>query len=431
MIRVYETVLYKVVSVLEIKANCISSKVKNQILPILFAMITICALFYSCTSVSVHLLIKCVIGSIILVLIIFFSIDGKLRKPVWDKKIVGLWMIFGCIRMLSGFVTSIEYLPLACVWLILFPMLFIVWSSRGDYDTLLISLYRGFVYPVMGFIIASLIIVPITSEAFGGLAGNANAVGQYICAVLPLILYKYNLITTSKKEKFVLLIFMAVMISTVFYTRSRTTTLAAVTVGLVWLVWQKFFNSAEWKKILTIVAAISILSCGFTYGMLQINSTMHTSQKQQEAKIDDVVEGYVERIEGKDKHAGGAENYSSGRIGIWKKVIESVNVFGHPSREHIVTDRNGDVGANAHNNFLQFTYDQGIFGGVLFFGLCAVAFLKTICGVYQKIKYYNFILYNSVVFLLMSLVTSLNLPFLYIMSFSYYTGYAILFNQKK
>ena len=65
MIRVYETVLYKVVSVLEIKANCISSKVKNQILPILFAMITICALFYSCTSVSVHLLIKCVIGSII------------------------------------------------------------------------------------------------------------------------------------------------------------------------------------------------------------------------------------------------------------------------------------------------------------------------------------------------------------------------------
>ena len=46
MIRVYETVLYKVVSVLEIKANCISSKVKNQILPILFAMITICALLY-------------------------------------------------------------------------------------------------------------------------------------------------------------------------------------------------------------------------------------------------------------------------------------------------------------------------------------------------------------------------------------------------
>ena len=158
---------------------------------------------------------------------------------------------------------------------------------------------------------------------------------------------------------------------------------------------------------------------------------LQCTQKQQEAKIDDVVEGYVERIEGKDKHAGGAENYSSGRIGIWKKVIESVNVFGHPSREHIVTDRNGDVGANAHNNFLQFTYDQGIFGGVLFFGLCAVAFLKTICGVYQKRKYYNFILYNSVVFLLMSLVTSLNLPFLYIMSFSYYTGYAILFNQKK
>ena len=65
----------------------------------------------------------------------------------------------------------------------------------------------------------------------------------------------------TAKEKF--------MISTVFYTRSRTTTLAAVTVGLVWRVWQKLFNSAEWKKILTIVAAISILSCGFTYGMLQ------------------------------------------------------------------------------------------------------------------------------------------------------------------
>ncbi len=430
MIAAYETILYKFVSVLEKKANYVSLKIKNNVLTVLFAMITICALFYSCAPVSVHLLIKCIIGSIILVLIIFFSIDGQLKKPIWDKKIVGLWLVFGCIRLFSGLVTSIEYLPLACVWLILFSMLFVVWSSRGDYDTLLDSLYKGFTYPVMAFIIVSLITVPITSEAFGGLAGNANAVGQYICAVIPLILYKYHLESANKKEKVILITFLAIIMSTVFYTRSRTTTLAVGMGILVWLFCKKYIFLAKWKEIVKIILIISFLSCSLTYGILQINSVIHTSQKQQEAKMDDVVGGYVERIEGKDKHAGGVENYSSGRTGIWKKVIESVNILGHPSREHIVTDRNGDVGANAHNNFLQFTYDQGIFGGLTFFTLCVVAFLKTIYGVYKKRKYYDFVLYNSVVFLLMSLVTSLNLPFLYIISFSYYIGYALLFNQK-
>lgn len=430
MIVAYENILYQFVSVLEKMANKISLKIKNQSVTILFAMITICALFYSCAPVGVHLLIKCIIGSIILVLIIFFSIDGKLKKPTWDKKIVGLWLVFGFIRLLSGFVISIEYLPLACVWLILFPMLFLVWSSRGDYITLFNSLYKGFVYPVMIFIIVSLLMVPISSGAFGGLAKNANAVGQYICAALPLILYKYNLESTSKKEKITLMIFIAVIISTVFYTRSRTTTLAIGVVMLIWLVWQRFLYLTEWKKILKIILFIVVLSCGGTYGILQINSVIHTSVQQQEAKIDDVVGGYVERIEGKDKHAGGVENYSSGRTGIWKKVIESANILGHPSREHIVTDRNGDVGANVHNNFLQFTYDQGVIGGVLFFALCSVAFLKTIYGAYKKKKYYDFLLYNSVVFLIMSLVTSLNLPFLYIISFSYYICYAVLFNQK-
>lgn len=430
MVGAYETVLYKVVSILEKKANCISSKVKNRILDILFAMITIFALFYSCAPVKVHLLIKCIIGSIILVLIIFFSIDGKLKKTTWDKKLVGLWLAFGLIRLLSGFVTSIEYLPLACVWLILFPMLFLVWSSRGDYNTLFNSLYKGFVYPVMIFIIISLLMVPISSGAFGGLTGNANAIGQDICAVIPLILYRYNLESTSKKEKITLIVFIAIIISTMFYTRSRTTTLAIGTVMLIWFVCQRFLYSMGWKKILKIALTIAILSCGFMYGILQINSAIHTAPQQQEAKMDDVVDGYVERIEGKDKQAGGVENYSSGRTGIWKKVIESANILGHPSREHIVTERNGDVGANAHNNFLQFTYDQGIIGGVLFFILCGAAFLKTIYGAYQKNKYYDFLLYNSVVFLIMSLVTSLNLPFLYIISFSYYMCYAVLFEQK-
>ena len=69
---------------------------------------------------------------------------------------------------------------------------------------------------------------------------------------------------------------------------------------------------------------------------------------------------------GKDKAEAGLDNLSSGRIGIWKKVLEKANWIGNPSREHIVTYRNGDVGANAHSTILQFVYDNGVLAGIVY-----------------------------------------------------------------
>ena len=48
--------------------------------------------------------------------------------------------------------------------------------------------------------------------------------------------------------------------------------------------------------------------------------------------MESVVDGYVSRMEGKDKAGGGIDNYSSGRVGIWKEAISKFKVFGNPSR---------------------------------------------------------------------------------------------------
>lgn len=429
MVAVYEKLLCHVLSWAEPLADAIPIKIKNRLLSVIIAALTLCSFFYSCVPVSVHLLIKCVIGSSLLVLLIFFSISGKIEVVSWDKRIVSLWLVFGLLRLLTGIVTSIEYLPLACVWLILFPMLFLVWNNRRDYETLYDSMYKGFVYPIVGMVIVSLAVMPVSGEAFGGLTRNANGIGQYICVAVPLILCKCNQKGISNKQKALQILLLGILFSTVFYSRSRTTTLVLGVTMLMWFGYKKVILEEQWRVILKTAVILVVTGCVLCYTILQVNGVLHIKEGQN-INMEEMVGGYVERIEGNDKHAGGVENYSSGRTGIWKTVVQSMNMLGHPSKEHIVTERNGDVGVNVHNNFLQFAYDHGIFGGILFFILYCMATLKIMYLVHKRASNCELVLYNSVAFGTMSLVTSINLPFLYIITCSYYMCCAILFEKK-
>lgn len=416
----------------------LSDKNRERLLSIFFGLISISSYFYTISSIGVHLLVKCIIGSIFLLAIIVLSIDRKVVCVKWDKKIVVLWFAFGGMRLLSGFVTSIEYLPLACVWLIGFPCLFLVWNNRQDYVVLFRCVYRGFVYPFVAVSVISILFIKISSEAYTGLTVNPNSLGQHLCAVIPLIVIKY-IYTKNKKDKIINLVIICTIMALSFYTKGRTTSLVVAGVIGAGFVCQSFILKGGWKiflrdivkvtfgSILAIVLYFSINSLTSNIvGQLQFNVKSNSK-----VEMGELVTGYVDRIEGKDKQAQGIENYSSGRTGIWEEVIRKINFFGHPSKDHIVTDRNGDVGANAHNNFLQFIYDHGVIAGVIFIILVIVSMGKSVSIVLKtKDKFMIGVFLIQCDYFCMSLLTSINLPFLYQISFIYYLSFIFLFQRK-
>lgn len=419
----------------------IEPSLRGKLLTISFMLISICAYCYMILPIYVHLLWKCVIGAFLMLLILVFSIDRKLQLVKWNKGIVSLWVIFGLFRFLSGFTASIEYFPLACIWLIGFPFIFFVWNNRKDYYALFHHLYKGFLYPTMAFFVLSIVFAPIGEQAYTGIAGNANAVGLHISAIFPLVFSVFLLEKNAgKKVKIINMICLWLSISFAFYSRGRTITLVIVGVVVVGFLASflclkdRLLHIVKKMAVLFIGSIVTIVLCilvnGFFTSILP-NYSYEAAANQESASVDDAVSGFLNRVEGKDKAAPGLNNYSSGRIGIWMEAINNLNFKGNPSRNHIVTDRNGDVGNNAHNVFIQFAYDNGIVAGVCFLLLIIFSTITTIRGCFfskRNKRLYILLLLITVAYLCEGVVTSINLPFLYVISFVYYSSFAVLFD---
>lgn len=77
------------------------------------------------------------------------------------------------------------------------------------------------------------------------------------------------------------------------------------------------------------------------------------------------------------------EDYTNGRLDIFRSYIEQLNGTGHEEMGAILA--NGEIATHAHNIYLQVAYDHGIFMGVLFVLVGIATFIRA-CAVYHKQK---------------------------------------------
>ena len=77
------------------------------------------------------------------------------------------------------------------------------------------------------------------------------------------------------------------------------------------------------------------------------------------------------------------EDYTNGRIDIFRSYIEQMNMTGHEEMGALL--QNGEIATHAHNIYLQVAYDHGIFVGILFVLWGFVTFV-TSCLYYHKKK---------------------------------------------
>ena len=420
----------------------IDKRNRDKALCISLMLVSLFAYSYS-IFLSVHLLIKCIIGTICMLGILIFSIDRELKPVQWNKTIAGLWFGIGLLQIVTGVCISKEYLPFAFIWTIGFTMIFFVWNNRKEYDFLLENIYRGFLYPACLFFVLSILVSPIKG-GYGGVTGNANSIGQHVAAIFPLavgfFLIKNNMKRSEKILNYLLIAF-CFMFS--FFSSGRTITLTILAILVVCAIYVLIFEKGKrWKiakrSIALVIGTVLITAFAFPLNKAATsvlpNYEYNIAEKNENktGNMENVLDKYVDRMQGKDKKKDDILNYSSGRTGIWKETVKKLNLFGHPSREHIVTKRNGDVGNNVHNTFLQFVYDYGIVTGVLY-GLMVIALgIITLRRLFiQKLqrRMYFMVLLIQVSFVGIGMFASINLPFMYEIAFVYYLIYAVLFEE--
>lgn len=448
MVSQYQNALCKVLSLFAPAANKISTKTKNNILRVIFLLFSLCSIFYNCVPASIHIFIKYIIGAVFLCAAIFFSIDGPIKKVAWDKRVAGLWIIYSLLCMVSGIIVSKEFLPMACIMLILFPAFFLVWNNRKDYKTLGTLLFDGVVYPSVILIIISLCLLPIPSNGFSGLTHNPNTLSQYIYLAAPFLIARYDQnIKSGKKICNWQLALIALLFVTTLYTSCRTASLIFTFLIIAWFVYRCFIIKADKKSLLILYGKLAAMILVLFFVVILLNSLLVPVFQYQKwggkvqsfivsqingvesnvsvydadtAEVYDIINGYIIRVEGADKHKSSLNDYSSGRIGIWQEVLRRTNFFGHPSKEHIYTERNGDVGVNAHNNFLQVLYDNGIFAAIAFLLLFITIAWKAFFVIDKRSELAEGFMYLCMVFFLASCLEIVSMPFIYLITLIFF-----------
>lgn len=433
-----------------------------------FTLFLFALLYGSSILDGVHHLIKCIIGALLMGVIIIFTMNGPIKPQRWNKTVSILWFGTGALQLLSGIFVSMEYLPLACIWLVGFPALFLVWNNRKDYPALFAEVAIAGNACFLLVILSSALCYPLGANAYGGILQNPNGMGQWITFAYPLILFLCHCEKRSKMKWLyygeIGLVFLFCVLS-----RGRTALLAIVAMTLVWIVlrirccpkgvWD------QWKRVP--VFAVCVVIAGASFFLVnqaaepisgymelpQINADPeiwgddiemedpefqetdipnHGDPTQNGSKNEHYLKKLLERILGMDKTGKSLEDYSSGRTGIWLEALESSNWMGHPSREHIITDRNGDVGSNVHNTIFQFIYDNGILTGLLFAVMMAYAWIKMFVLAWKRraptgVEVTCLTIQTG--YILTSFLASLNLVFLYLIGFIYYLTFAVLFDK--
>lgn len=468
--------IYKILNCFSKITTRLSEKTRSKIRTGLYFLLFFVALLYAASVLDgVHLLIKCLIGVGLMGLIILFTIDGTIKKVKWNKPIVIVWFAIGFFQLISGIFVSLEYLPMTMIWIVAFPTLFLVWNNRKDYDVLFkeVAIAGNICFVFMS--ILSITLYPMNAVRYGGFLNNPNGMGQWAIFAFPLIVFLLCQEKTSRIKKWFYFAELALVALLCFASKGRTAMLAVGLMVFVFaaqqLVLRKdklfFYLKQSWKFLL---CAVLVWAMCLTVNLIPqaienarpetpiIDQTpggtanpddptigqnpddptnpgqTPTPPAAEKTGVGAMINNVVNRILGLDKAGTSLNDYSSGRIGIWIESLEVMNYLGHPSREHIVTDRNGDVGNNIHNTILQWCYNNGIIAGLLFAVMMILSLLSLLKRSFHKENRGGIIGHMLIIhvgFACTSLFTSLNLPFLYLIEFLYYLSYAVVFDNNK
>lgn len=207
-----------------------------------------------------------------------------------------------------------------------------------------------------------------------------------VFAALVLMVMKEDI---SNKEKVKYYILIGVTLSLLFFTNQRTPMLGAIAqivylfvISVIQLIKSnKSVKISQYLKRGIIIAAmmtccfVTVFLCITTVKTCIANILPEMQFVSTEAGIykADEVEESVKLSESfghaEDRFTKGIgqsmDNFTSGRIGIWKNYIDNIEVIGHAKEERqIVSGDRKYASTNAHNVYLQISYSAGIAAGI-------------------------------------------------------------------
>lgn len=313
-----------------------------------------------------------VLGATILVITVF-SVNKPLQRIKWNKSICFFYYMTGILMFISCLIneTGTGHRIMIIEWLFLFPMLYYVWSNRGDYSVLFETVAKAFCYVGIIYAVILLLVFPkelysTVNGAYIGSTSNPNTLALVVCSSVIAGLYLY----ITKKSKAIPLITVCMGTGIVIMAESRTA-LLSICVSILSILVFTVYDRLKTRELIYSKKIILIVIC---IGCICISVPIV------EYLFDIVRAALAESngMMGKLQKGGNLNAISSGRIDLWAYCIDNSRLLGNDVGDSISFASTNYWGA--HNSIIEMMYRYGVLAGVSYIGVWVTAFIGSIKG---------------------------------------------------
>lgn len=374
----YSNAIYRILKPFERPMNKLSDKIKDVGFVVPLLLIFIMYFFNAAGVITSRYLYRYVLCCLSLGVVFLCSIRGEVKPIKFSKSFIIIWLLFGIMQFISGLKNDVNYLPEAMLFIVVLPALFVIWVNMG-FDNVARLLMKTCIYSFYIFLVVSIVFFPYKSGRYQSFFSNPNGLGGYcglvFCCIFVSII---NAETKSKKLLFTILLYVSAAV--LLLSGCRTALIACVLAVLAVLVMSisKGGSKKMWSDILLIIIiGVVVVLCLLLF--LGIAEKMNLISGEILKDIEDSFLNLFSRITLENKTM---DDFTSGRVNVWREYFKKLNFFGHPDGEYIsYKEIDGLTYSNytCHNYILQMSINHGLVTG-------AVAALFLMYSLIQTIK---------------------------------------------
>ena len=404
--------------------------------------------------------------SLVLLVLIVFSVEDKLEPVKWNKLVFGLFFCAGAGVVVISFLHPIGsgYRAWGLMMMFGFPCLYFVWNNREDYNELYKSLSAatvtvGILYYAYCMKIAFKGMLAVGGGRVNGTFGDANMYSMIgmimVCSALYMLLVNrgskaWFLLTLlgfgvgmditwlGQSRLSILVVLEALFAFSIYYlkikndfTASNTRAIRLLRAELLLISFVVFLFVGRMMVSVNneIIARMSFVSVSSTEEML----CFETGQNEIEIALTgtDTDENAIDRF---IPDGGDADSYTAGRYSIWKGYAQFLNMTGNDFSKADWRALTGKTVKHAHNNFLEIAYRCGIPVACVHILLELVAGIISIIYLFSK-RYrdpaYLFVVLFMVTYAIQSFFDIATIPFERPAPFFFYMAMIPIFAFKR
>lgn len=384
---------------------------------------------------------------------ILCTLPSHIKPVVFRKSLLLIWLGIGALMLLSGILYNVDSLPEALLFLVAYPIIFIVWN-QGDSAKIFKQLFRGIEISFWLYALVCLLFFPINAVRYSGLFDNVNGAAGYLALVAVCLLADCLLFEKLTGRRVRKLIALGICVALLLYTGSRTGILelavaivTAVVMCLIWLRKQRkhhffrnllliaaavvlFFNTTMYvlqfgytakNGVVSFVQSFFAESFGDTSGDTNPDNNAPTMPSQPTIRPGDSAGLIGDRL---DTDGKTLDQISTGRLQIWKGYLKQLNLFGHPDSGTVTISYEGTDKTyhTTHMTVLQIAYENGIIAGILYlvFNLTAGIYSLLFALRHKDEPYAMIPLLICVAYGVYSLLANTGISFWYLCTLMYY-----------